>query len=139
MFCRFITREGWEKWINVDATRQAWKVVEPVGASSLFDESPPLFCNVRERVFVREQWRSKPWPDETIFVEEKCPLPDAEIFSSERPSLHRERCFATVLKDIRHAIDSEDPPGPLGSAIGAMAKVERIEQLLRRLPAWFTE
>lgn len=137
---RFVNRDGWERWVDVpDPPPSSWKLAEPYQVSDRAIADPPERLGfMHSRLFVRQPWRVRPWPDETVYVEDDMPLSDADRFGPDHPSLHREREYEAALRSIRAIVEREDPALSLGQAISAMGKVEDIESELRRLPAWLT-
>lgn len=141
---RFVRRDGWEKWIELDEPLpHVWNVPDAIELPARFTADVDVrAATYKVRMFVRQPWAIEPWPREQVYVEDDMRLDDADRFGTDVPSLHREQQYREALLSIERIIEDERVPrhfGPLGEAMAAMGAVERIGRALRRLPKWATQ
>ena len=138
---RFVRRDGWEKWIELDEPLpHAWNVPDAIDLPArLTADMPKRAARYTVRTFVRQPWSIEPWPREQVYVEDDYQLRDADRFGLNVPSLHREQKYMEALRVIERIIQDERVPrhfGALGEAMAAMGAMERIGRMLRQLPKW---
>ncbi len=135
---RFVTRYGWEKWIEVDGLLpEVHKLAVPFHPIAFGEYiNAPKRSTVQHTVmFVRQPWNVAPWPREHVYVEEGLPLDDADRFAPNIPSLHRERALMNSLMEIWRIVEERKvPSSALVEAIVAADVLNKVERTLRVNP-----
>lgn len=134
MRVRFISRDKWQKWFDVDPRLPpTWVVPGDMSAPSLFEPASTAYVAPPQRLFHHEYWATRGCPKEDVYVEDGGGLDLGDVLGFDVPSLHRERLLIDCLRDVQRALDETDPliPGSaLSEAVMAVHAVERIRTAL---------
>jgi hypothetical protein len=138
--CRFVDREGWQKWEFVQMPLpRVWVMAPSHAVPRVLPTLNSGPTTVRPRHFHLQEWCVPSWLNEHVYSEDDQTI-DRELFQEQSPSMHRERQMAECLRTIGSLVrDAGAARSPFVELLSARTAIERIHEVIRRFESTFEQ